>query len=306
MSVRFRRVLSCVLAGTIALDSTRAALADVFFRHVPSAGQNAYVGSKPSEEDRNTVVGTGDLKVMGPYSLRARTGNRFSLGLDAVDPKGAVTWRGVGAPLPAGLAVGTDGVITGYPTEVVRVSGIQVEGKDESGRTGRTQPFTIDVRPAPSVAVAQRPPVGAGDVLDIVPRATEVYGSAVWGLAEGVLPAGLTVDRSTGRISGRPDQKGVFPGIRLSLVDSEGARGVSNPFSIEVTSYLTIAGLEEEYRTRSGTALAPVRPYVVGAQGAVTWSLSGSSPDRPAWLRVDAATGVVTGTPRPSARTGSC
>jgi hypothetical protein len=73
-----------------------------------------------------------------------------------------------------------------------------------------TAAFTVDISPAISVSTTALPPGVRGRVYSTQLSAADNVGSVTWSIASGTLPAGLTLNPSTGVISGRPTKTGTF------------------------------------------------------------------------------------------------
>ncbi len=285
-----RRILSAAMALAVAAQPA-AAETMYFYRQT-----NTTPGGKVNGDPVNSFS-TGDLNLLAPAEVRARPGIPFAMSLEATNSKGAVKWWLSKGTLPEGLSLTQDGRIVGTPAAAGRAAGIVVAAEDGERNSGVTSAFVIDVRPLPIIAVASPPAKKAGEALAVQPTVTEAYGSRVWALASGALPLGVGVDPVTGLVSGTPEQKGTFENVVLSVTDVDGATGHSPPFSVTVDSNLSIAGLQPAYSVRAGKAMRPIRPYVLGAEGAATWSFPASAGAMPSWLALDSWTGTLTGVP---------
>ncbi len=115
------------------------------------------------------------------------------------------------------------------------------------------------------------------------------------------LPNGLSVDPSSGTISGTPQVPGTFDQVSLCVSDQTGAQ-VCQRFSVTVVAALAVStgslpGAEE------GEAYTPYSLLAAGGVPGYTWSVAGvSTPGYPlpGWLSV-ASDGTLTGTPPASA-----
>lgn len=240
--------------------------------------------------------GTGDLRIYVPLQVRARYQVNFQLQLGLAGPTAGVVWESVGSPLPDGLTLTSTGALIGRPTQTGTYPAVRVRATNARGESGLSKPFTIDSRPTPTVTVTETTSANAGNYVEILPTKLETWGSQAWSL-NATLPVGMVLDASTGAIRGRPQQKGAFEGYRLTVVDSDGAVGVSNPFSIVVDSNLSIEGLQASYVGRLGQAFTTVRPYVTGGSGTYAWTLSPSGNALPPGLSLASSTGAISGSP---------
>ncbi|MBI4661195.1 MAG: tandem-95 repeat protein [Verrucomicrobia bacterium] len=82
------------------------------------------------------------------------------------------------------------------------------------------------------------------------------------------LPAGLTVDTSTGVISGSPKQPGTFP-VALIATGSSGTARATLSLTIE-PAVLTVTGITANNKLFDGTAVAALNPSSAGLVGVVS------------------------------------
>jgi PKD repeat protein len=194
--------------------------------------------------------------------------------------------------LPDGLALQADGTITGIPTKA------------------GAYPFTVTAASGPLSAVASAAytvnapaPSGvypvltttAGTVL-AVPPTTDGTPLAGATLAGGTLPPGMSLDPATGAIVGTPTTPGVYT-VQVTLCP------ITGPCQT-LTAVITVnspaaAPLTASYQDASGTAglpIAAIRPTV--AQGGPVTAAALAAGTLPGGLVLDAATGVIAGTPQ--------
>ncbi len=294
---RIRRPLALAAAFIIAAQSLAPAFAQVqdlfpYFRFLGST--QGWSGPRTPPVEPN-VRGEGELAVYSPIQVRGRPQVVLSLQFYSDNAQGPVSWNLDSGELPPGLSLSPSGLLSGIPTEIGTWPRIKVRGTDSARRTGTSQPFTVLVPPVPAVTVAGSPfKVTAGQPLAVAPFAVGTYGTSSWTLRGGV-PVGMAFDAMTGRLSGRPEQKGSFPGLVAGVKDADDAYGESAPFRIDVDSKLSIAGLQPTYSARAGRAFPAVRPYASGTPGPYLWSIAAGT--LPAGLAFDQGTGAISGTP---------
>ena len=307
MPTTTNKLLASVTAIAVALQPMSVGMAGTqdYFR--PAAGKgggsssSSPVGSPSAGTDTQPAQGNGDLALYAARNARARPGLALRFPVTPTNAYGTVTWSVVQGALPDGITLRPDGAVAGTTSAVGTYPGIVVQAVDENGKTGQTQPFTIDVVALPTVS-ANSASIASGGSLALAPAVANALGSQSWSVTGGALPYGLSLDAATGRISGSSDQSGTYDGLRLVVVDADGALGRSGAFSIAVTSSMSVTGLQPAYAARLNVPFPGLQPTLNGATEAVTWSLLGGR--LPAGLSFDPASGAVTGTPTAPVSTG--
>jgi large repetitive protein len=199
----------------------------------------------------------------------------------------------IGGSLPAGLQLASDGVISGTPTQVGSFSAL-VRSTDANGTTAQAT-LTLNIRAAaPTIQTLTLPEGSLNTPYVAVVEGRSPAGLPVsYRLGGGALPTGLAL-ASDGRISGTPTAAGTF-GFTVQISDSQGGTGlreftirildVGGPLSIRAA--VPPSGrlyFPYSFRFAAGGGFPP---YV--------WSLAAGTP--PSGLRLDSATGNLTGVP---------
>jgi hypothetical protein len=124
-------------------------------------------------------------------------------------------------PLPSGLSLSSAGAIVGRPVAGAAVGGeatdytFTVQGIDANGRVARAK-HTITVNPAVTLTLSY--PAGQVGVA-YSGTATSTGGAApkAYTVASGALPTSVSLNASTGALSGTPSAAGTFTGtIRVT------------------------------------------------------------------------------------------
>ena len=227
------------------------------------------------------------LSVTCPATTTGEVGVAFNSGPMTVSGGTAPYTYSIVGTLPAGLTLGTSsGAISGTPT----TSGaFQVKVTDAKGATGTACVITIN--PALTFAC---PPTNSGTVgvafnsgPMTVSGGTTPYSFSI----VGTLPAGLTLNTSTGAVTGTPTAQGSFS---LKVTDALGVTGTTCAITINGQIGVSCGGSNTGMKGQpfdSGPAM------VTGGMAPYTFSVVGTLPDG---LALNPSTGEVTGTPTTS------
>jgi hypothetical protein len=148
--------------------------------------------------------------------------------------------------------------------------------------------------PAPSITTSSLADATSGVTYSKTLAATGGTPPYTWSLAPGSqpLPSGLTLDPSTGVISGTPSASGSYPFV-VKVTDSASQSAtkslsinVADPLSIQTSSPLTGGTVGQPY---SATIAA------TGGQTSYSWSVTVGS--LPSGLSLNSSSGAITGTP---------
>ena len=231
-------------------------------------------------------------------SLPDGTSNaEYTARLLTADADGDVTYSISVGSLPTGLALdGTTGIITGRP-QVVGQSNVTFDATDAS--TTIHLPITIKISAAGgggnagmTFATTSLPDGRVGVVYAVMVQVQNGVGPLVYTADN--LPPGLSLDGTTGAISGRPTAPGTYY-VALSCTDH--GENENKVFTI-VPLLILPADSDFKFTTtlldngEVGTAYSHV-VHVSGAGGTVVFTAAGLAPG----LGIDAATGEIMGTP---------
>ncbi len=203
----------------------------------------------------------------------------------------SITYSVSSGSLPAGLTLNPDGSITGIPT-APGVAGFTVTASDGVRSASTALVYTVD--PAAPSPVYPALTTTVATPLTVTPlNAGGPIASAA--LAGGSLPPGMTLNPATGIISGTPTAPGVF----TAQVTTCNASAICTTVPVTLTvNPLATDPLTAAYVNAGGilgSPIAPVAPAVTDG-GPVTSAILANG-TLPAGLVLDAASGVITGTP---------
>jgi len=203
------------------------------------------------------------------------------------------TWAISSGSLPAGLSlVASTGAITGTPT-AAGTSNFTSRVTDNAAATA-TKALSIVVNPAISITTSSLPADTVSVAYNQTLSATGGTGALTWAIYSGTLPTGLSLNTSTGAITGTPSASGTsnFTVRATDTVSASATKALSivvNPVPSITTSSLpngTVGASYNQTLARTGGTT----PF--------TWAISSGS--LPAGLSLVASTGVVSGTPTAS------
>ena len=237
------------------------------------------------------VTTTSALKIATETLANGIRGTSYSQTLSASGGKGSYGWGLSAGSLPAGLNINAStGVISGTPTSTGTWS-FTVRVADTTSAATKALSMVV-VNPAALTVVTSALANGrAGTPYSQTLGASGGNGSYNWSLPAGSLPAGLSINASTGVISGTPASAGTWSfTVRVADTTSAATKALSmvvNPAALTVvTSALANGKAGTPYSQTLGAS---------GGNGSYNWSLSAGS--LPAGLSVNASTGVISGTP---------
>lgn len=122
-------------------------------------------------------------------------------------------------------------------------------------------------------------------------KLTIVGTATVWSLINGALPGGMTLDTSTGEITGTPTEAGIFK-FTLKGEDTSTGYSKSQEYTLNINSIPKIdpSSLPDGILGKSYNG----RVAVTGGSSPVKWSVNGNLPER---LVLDNKTGIISGMP---------
>jgi hypothetical protein len=219
-------------------------------------------------------------------------GTSYSQTLTAVGGSGTLSWvvRVLSGTLPAGLSLSAQGQITGTPTAGGTFP-FQVLVTDAATNLTATQSLSITITAALTVTTPSPLPNGTiGVSYSQTLQATGGTPPYHWS-ATG-LPAGLTLDPNTGILSGIPTAAGAST-ISVTLTDAAQPQGTAI-----AQLMLTIGALAISPASLPGGFVGisySATMTVTGNPTPLTWAVAIGT--LPAGLNLNAATGVISGTP---------
>ncbi len=208
------------------------------------------------------------------------------------------TWSLVSGAMPAGLSFNTStGVISGTPTATVSATSLKFSVTDASSPAqSASATLTLTTAPAPvSITTTSLPSGQVGVPYSATLAASGGTTPYTWSISIGTLPAGLSLNASTGAISGTPTAAVSATPLTVKVTDS------GNPVqSASMPLALTTSPASLKITTTSlpnGQAGVPYSATLAASGGTTpyTWSLTNGT--LPSGLSLNTSTGAITGTP---------
>lgn len=203
------------------------------------------------------------------------------------------TWTATG--LPAGITMNAStGVMSGTPTTVRAATTVTLKATDSLGASG-SNTFTWAVTNPVTVAKPANQSSTLGLAVTLTPSATTTSaGNTGFTWAATGLPAGISINPSTGVMSGTPTTIRAAATVTLTATNSFGA-SASNTFTwAVVNTTVRVATIPNQTGTRN-TVITPVTATATDNNLALTtftWSATGLPPG----LAINTTTGVISGT----------
>jgi hypothetical protein len=231
-------------------------------------------------------------------SLPAGTvGAAYSQSLQATGGVSPYSWSVTGGSLPAGLSLGSAGVISGTPRAPGAASFV-VTVTDSETPTAKTATANLSITVPATPLTVGTASLPAGVVQSVYPGATlQATGGTMpysWAISSGNLPAGLSLDASTGAISGTPTAVGTS-NFTVKVTDSTTPTPQTATMNLSITINAALSVITKSLPAGSiGTAYAASLQASGGLQP-YSWSVTTGS--LPAGLTLNSSSGTISGSP---------
>jgi uncharacterized membrane protein len=257
-----------------------------------------------SDSAQGTAVGTFTI-VIAPAALVIITtslpggtvGTSYTATLTATGGTLPYTWSVASGGLPAGLSISSAGVISGTPAAAGTFSVTLQVTDSEAVKATVTKAYSITVAAATVAppSITTQAPLAGGEAGVAYTQAFAATGGTppyTWSVSGGTAPTGLTLNASTGSLTGTPTAAGSFT-FTLQVADSA-ARTATGSFTITVAAAVKIITPPPMVNGTTGTAYT--QQYLAsGGLTPYTWNVASGS--IPSGLSLSAATGLLSGTP---------
>ncbi|MGH3581576.1 MAG: putative Ig domain-containing protein [Mycobacterium sp.] len=231
---------------------------------------------------------------VNPATLPAgAAGTAYSQTISAIGGSGTYTFSVSGGTLPPGLTLNpASGVLAGMPTTAASYN-FSVMATDALGATA-VRAYTVAFNAAVTVGPATLPAGAAGTAYSQTISAGGGTGSYTYSVSAGTLPPGLSLNPSTGVISGTPTTAATS-NFTITATDGSGFIG-SRAYALTVAP----PTLNLVSPVSNGTVGSPYNQAIVVTGGTAPYTYAVSGGQLPPGLSLDAATGALTGVPMAS------
>lgn len=261
------------------------------------------VGKKLVKSSGNYIElsGGGDVPTEAPIASGTFdppdgiVGASYSYNTAPLFTGGAVESYSLIGTLPPGLGFSTStGRISGTPTTIGSFTGLAVTGTNVIG-SDTTNTADIAISENPPVFVGTfNPPQGTKGITYFYPTAGLFTGNVDSYSLNGTLPAGLSLNTSTGEIAGTPLNVETLTNISVTATNTGGS-DTTNTASIEIVDQAPIfdGGFLPPNGTVGVAYSYDVSPLFSGGD-VVSYSMNGTLPSG---LSLNTSTGLISGTP---------
>jgi hypothetical protein len=239
-----------------------------------------------------TIVVHAPLAINSVTAPSATVGNSFILAVSATGGATPYTWSVTGT-LPAGLTLNpATGTISGIPTTAISAAFTLSVSDSSSPAQTASAPESFSVVAGLHITGSVLPDAVSGTAFNATLSATGAVNPVTWTVASGSLPVGLSLNASTGAISGTPTVVGSST-ISLKATDSSAPSQIGTSSStINVYAPLVVSAsvpnaVANQPYTGSLTATGGNAPFA--------WAITAGS--LPTGLTLNPNTGAIIGTP---------
>jgi hypothetical protein len=278
--------------STGAITGTPAAAATSTFTVSVSDASDA---TNTANRSFSIAIATAPVQITTASLPNGRVSTLYSASLQASGGGGGFAWTVTSGALPAGLSLATStGALSGTPTATGTFSATITATDAADATNATTASYTIVIGAAGVRITTTSLPAGRAKVYySATESATGGSGSFTWSVTSGALPGGLTLNASTGEISGIPTTAGTYT-VTIAATDAYDATDVGTmAYSIAISAAVKITSP----RTLPNATRYVFYSYQVTAanvQGTPKWDLAGGS--MPPGITLNAGTGVISGT----------
>lgn len=172
----------------------------------PAFTQTVLAQSQSASATFTLVVKAQPITITTVSVPNGVVGTTYSQSLAATGGSGGFTWSVTAGSLPSGLTLASSGTISGTPTATGTFN-FTAQVKDSVGTTA-SQAYTVSIASPLTITTTSIPDATVGVAYTFTLQASGGTAPYTWSISSGTLPSGLTLNSSTGVISGTPTTAG--------------------------------------------------------------------------------------------------
>ncbi len=199
--------------------------------------------------------------------------------------------------LPAGLNLSSAGVVSGTPTAGGSFS-FTITATDSAGASA-SQAYTLTVNSnGSSLQITTSSPLPNGTAGTAYSQTLAATGGTqpyTWSVISGALPSGISLNFSSGALTGAPASAGTF--AFTAQVSDKNSLKASKPFAITVAGAATSLTITTNSVLINGLVGSPYSQTLTASGGTPPYSWSITSGALPGGVKVNSTTGLLNGTP---------
>ena len=201
-----------------------------------------------------------------------------------------IAWSVTSGALPAGLSLGSSsGIIAGTPAAQGVFTSI-ISATNAGGSSSRQFSLTVNAPVPPSIVTVSPLPSALTGAAYWQTLAASGTTPITWAVTSGTLPAGLTLNSSTGTIAGNPTAAGAVT-FGVSATNAFGTSSRQLTLTVNATpSMLTASPLPA---AQLGTPYS--QALIASGTTPITWAVTSGA--LPTGLTLNNSTGAISGTP---------
>jgi Putative Ig domain len=227
------------------------------------------------------------------------TSTAYSATLQSTGGVAPVTWSVTLGTLPAGLSLSAStGAITGTPT-TAGTSSFTVQAADSGTPQQKvTKVLSITIVQQLAITTSSLPTGAVNSLYSATLQSTGGTPAVTWSISVGALPAGLTLNASTGAITGTPTTAGTTSFTVQATDSGTPQQIVTKSLGIVINPVLVITTTSPMPSGTVGTAYSQTLQTNGGGIPPISWSITIGA--LPTGLSLNSTTGAITGTPTAS------
>ncbi|MCU0437663.1 MAG: putative Ig domain-containing protein [Raineya sp.] len=253
---------------------------------------SASVGACSASQNYTFAVVCPNITFNNTTASNATAGTAYTLNASVTGNTQSVFYS-VSPALPAGLVLNLfSGQITGTPTTFTSANTYTVTASQSSGACVVSQSYTFAVNCPTATLNPSTLPNGTIGVAysQTVTQTGLPTGAPTWSVSSGSLPTGLTLNSSTGVISGTPTTLGIF---NFTIQATRNGCSASRAYTVVINCPVITFTNTTANNAVVGTAYT-LNASVTGNTQTITYSVS---PALPTGLSLNTSTGQISGTP---------